>query len=305
MLTFFRNEFLEQPVGMKKSLLVILAFALFSSGCSTAMLAYRNADWYLQHKINGYTTFNAAQKVTIRQQVSDYMQWHRKEALPEYIIFLQNLNGTAQTDGRLTAEQIALLRAHLMNLYKKTLEPAIRPTAQLLSSLDNRQIQELGRTFAEQNQKLKKEVLNSSHDDILNKRADETLSFLDWLAGKLSKEQTQKIREMSRRLPLASEIYMQHREANQGRLIALLNEHAGAERIAAFLSSWILTPEATRTSQQQRVIQAFETGSDEMIVQIHGLLTAKQKAHMHKTISSLIDDMKGLATDMRAQAAHP
>ena len=292
MLTFSRKKLLVQPVAMKRSLFVILAFALLSSGCSTVSLVYRNADWYLQHKINGYTSFNARQKETIRHEVFDYMHWHRKNALPEYIIFLQNLNGVAQSDGPLKVEEVNLLRAHLLNLYKKSLVPAIRPTAQLLSEMDGRQIQKLGKTLAVETQKQKKEKLDISHDEYLDKRADKTINFVEWLAGNLSGKQEQKIREMSRHLPVASHSQLQHREANQGRLIALLNGHASADNIAAFLTSWALTPEATRTSQQQYVIQSFETATDEMIAQIHGLLTARQKDHMRKMISSYIENMR-------------
>ena len=297
MLTFSRNELLEQPVAMKKSLIFVLltallAFSLLLGGCSTVSLVYRNADWYLQHEINGYTSFNAQQKKLIRQDVSDYMKWHRKNALPEYIIFLQNLNGTAQYEGQLGIENVTLLRAQLMSLYRETLAPAISPTAKILSTLDSRQIQELDRNFAEQSQKQKDEGLETSTDELLDKRADNTLSFVKWLTGDLSKDQEQKVREMSRHLPAVKDIYMQNREANQSRLIALLNNHAGEEKIAAFLSTWIFTPEATRSPQQQLAIQSFERASDEMIVQIHGLLTATQKEHIHKMISSYIDDMR-------------
>lgn len=296
MLTFSRNELLALPVAMKKTLFIILAFALLNSGCSTISLAYRNAGWYLQHKINGYTTFNALQKETIRREVSDYMLWHRKNALPEYIVFLQNLNGVAQYGGRSRIEDVAQLRSHLLILYKKTLVPAIRPTAMLLSDLDSRQISELGRAFAKENRERKREILDGSHDDILDKRADKTIDFLEWLAGNLSGEQEQKVREMSRKLPLVSQIFIQHREANQARLIALLNDRAGEEKIAAFMSSWILTPEATRTPQQQRDMQSFETATNEMIVRIHGLLTARQKEHISQLITSYINDMRSLST---------
>ena len=54
---------------MKKSLFIVLALALLSSGCSTIGLVYRNADWYLQHKINGYTSFNSQQQETIHREV--------------------------------------------------------------------------------------------------------------------------------------------------------------------------------------------------------------------------------------------
>jgi len=265
-------------------------------------LAYRNADWFLLHKIDGYTSFNDGQKETIRREISDYMQWHRKYALPEYIIFLQNLNGAVQYDGRLKAEEASLLRVHLSNLYKKTMAPAIPPTAQLLSGLDNRQIQELGRAFAEQIEKQKQEFLEGGQVENLDKRAERVMDLLEWMAGNLSDEQEQKVAELSRQLPGASYSYIQHREANQARLIALLNDHAGAEKIASFLSSWILTPEATRTPQQQHVIQSFEKGLDEMIAQIHGLLTARQKEHMGKLISTYIRDMQKITSDLASSA---
>jgi len=305
MLTFSRNELLVRPEAMKRSLFVILAFALLGSGCSTVSLVYRNADWYLQHKINGYTSFNARQKETIRREVTDYMHWHRKNALPEYIIFLQNLNGVAQSDGPLEVAEVSQLRAHLLDLYKRTLAPAIRPTAQLLSELDSRQIQQLGKTLAVETRKQKKEKLDISHEEYLDKRADKTIDSVEWLAGDLSGGQEQKIREMSRHLPVASHSQLQHRETSQGRLIALLNAHAGADDIAAFLSSWALTPEETRTSQQQHAVQSFETATDEMIVQIHGLLTARQKEHMRKLISSYIENMRVENKRSTPQAEHP
>ncbi|MGC2047066.1 MAG: DUF6279 family lipoprotein [Gallionella sp.] len=288
---------------MKKSLFLILAFALLISGCSTISLFYRNADWYLIHNINGYTSFSSLQKESIRKNISDYMQWHRKEALPEYIIFLQNLNGTAQYDGRLRAEDVSLLRVHLSNLYKKTMVPAIRPTAQVLSDLDSRQIQELGKTFAEQIHKQKQEFLAGGQGENLDKRAERAVDFLEWLAGNLSDEQKRKVAELSRQLPGASYSYIQQRESNQARLIALLNDDADAEKIVPFLSSWILTPEATRTSQQQQVIQSFEAASDEMIAQIHGMLTARQKDHIGKLISSYIQDMQKLVSGITPSEA--
>lgn len=277
---------------MKKKLISVLAIALLICGCSTVSLFYRNADWYLQHKIGGYTSFNTQQNELIRRDISDYMAWHRKHALPEYIIFLQNLNGTAQYQGQLSKETIAQLRGQLMNLYKKTMAPAIRPAAKILSMLDNRQIQELGKNFAEENQKQKNEELEESHDEYLDRRADKTVSFLEWLAGNLSAKQEHKVRDMSRHLPAVGDIYLQHREANQNRLIALLNGQAGEEKIAAFLSSWIFTPEATRLPQQQLAIESFEQASDEMIAQILGLMTVTQREHIHNRISSYIDEMR-------------
>jgi hypothetical protein len=285
---------------MKKSILALLIFAILCCGCSTASLFYRNADWYLQYKIKSYTSFNSEQKDAIRIGVEKYMDWHRKNVLPKYILFLQNLNGAAQYDGQLKGEEITLLRTQLLDLYRQTLMPAVRPIAQLLNGLDSGQIQELGRTFKDDAKKHSEEVLVGTNDENLDKRAEKILDFLEWLVGNYSKEQERKIREMNHRLPFANPIYIQNREANQDKLIALLNTHAGTEQISAFLSTWILNPEMTRTPQQQSSIQAFEASTDEMIANIHGLLTDRQKDHMHKVISSYIKEIQILSADTHA-----
>ncbi len=220
------------------------------------------------------------------------MQWHRKNALPEYIIFLQNLNGAAQYQGQLKIEEVALLRQHLVSLYQKTMAPAISPAAELLSMLDSGQIQELDKHLGEENQQYLDEHLKVSREVYLKKRADKTVNFIEWLAGDLSAGQEQQIRDMSRHIPVVVDQYIRHRQENQSRLIALLNGHAGEDKIAAFLSSWIFTPEETRTPEQQLAMQTLERASDEMTVNIHALLTAKQKNHIHKMISSYIDDMR-------------
>lgn len=288
----FSQLFTGKPAAMNKSHVFVLAFTLFICGCSTIHLFYRNADWYLQYKINSYTSFNAPQKELIRQDVSDYMHWHRKYALPEYIIFLQNLNGAVQYQGQLEAEDVALMREQLINLYQKTLAPAIGPAAKILSMLDSRQIQELKNNLAEENQQRLNEQLETSRDEYLNKRAEKTVNFIEWLAGNLSARQEQQVKNMSRHIPVVIDMYIRHRQENQSRLIALLNNHAGEEKIAAFLSSWIFTPEETRSPQHQLAIQKLERASDEMISHIQGMLTVQQKNHIHKMISSYIDDMR-------------
>ncbi|MGA7595964.1 MAG: DUF6279 family lipoprotein [Gallionella sp.] len=285
---------------MNKSLLIFTAVALSISGCSTVGLLYGNADWYLQHKIGSYVSFNAGQEATIRREISVYLNWHRKHALPEYIIFLQNLNGAAQYEGQLKRGRIAQLRAQLLELYHLTLQPAVRPAAEILSSLDNRQIRELSDNLAKENSKQMHELSDIGHDAYLDKRADSTLDFLEGLVGDLSREQRKQIRDMSRQLPEFPEIYLEHRYANQRRLIRMLDEHAGADRIAAFLSLWLLDPDATRTSRQQLAIHSFETASDEMVARIQWTLTARQKAHLNKQLSRYIDELRKLSAATKA-----
>jgi len=114
------------------------------------------------------------------------------------------------------------------------------------------------------------------------------------LVGDLSDEQEKKITEMSLRIPFATRPYLEQREAKQASLIALLNDHAGEDKIAALFRQWIATPETSRSAQQQQAIAAYERAMNEMAARIFGLLTTRQKHHLSEKITSYIVDFQKL-----------
>ena len=282
---------------------MILSIAMLCAGCSAIKLGYDHADWYLRYKINDYTSFNARQKEDIRKEVAAYMLWHRKNALPEYAAFLQNVYVAVQQDGRLKAEDVARLRSEYSRLYKKTVAPAIRPAAHLLSTIDNRQIEELCKTFADKNRKQKEETLYGSEQKNIVMRAERNIDMVEKLTGRLSRDQKEKIRALSLHIPFANKYFIENRETSQAGLIALLNNKAGEEKIAAFLMSWINSPEAARTPQQQLAIQSYENAMDEMTARIFELLTARQKEHLRKEIMSYIKDIQKLIAEQKPASA--
>jgi hypothetical protein len=280
----------KTSVTMKKALFIILAFALLS-GCNTVNMAYRNADWYLEHRINEYATFNDRQKEIIRQDVSGYVRWHRQKMLPDYISFLQDLNRETQYNRPLKVADATRLRTSLQDLYRATMQPMIAPAAQILAGMDTAQIAELERHFAAENEERKQEMLGISRDDYLEKRGKSTLSFMHWLAGSLSTEQERKILELSRSPPTTGEIYLQQREEHQRKLIAMLKNHAGETDIASFLTAWLFTPDEVLSAEQQDAVKSSGLAWDRMIVQIHWLLTSTQKQHINDLVSTYIREM--------------
>ncbi|MFA5825918.1 MAG: DUF6279 family lipoprotein [Gallionellaceae bacterium] len=278
-----------------KSTLIILTLAILgSSGCSMVTLGYNHADWILRYWITDYTSFNVQQKDLIHIEVDNYLRWHRNNALPEYIVFLQNINALINRNEALNAGEVMRARAESNRLYKKTMEPFIRPAAHVLSTLDKQQIEKLRNTLANKNRKQKEKTLFASAQDNLSKRAERHIDFVEQLVGDLSDEQAEKIREMSVLIPFATLSYIEQRETKQASLILLLNSNAGEEKIAALFRQWINAPEASRSPQQQQAIAAYEGAMNEMTARIFGLLTIHQKNRLSKKISSYIDDFQKL-----------
>lgn len=277
---------------MKRTLFLLLAYALLAAGCNTVNLAYRNADWYLQHRIGDYATFDARQEAAIRQDVRDYVHWHREQALPLYIAFLQNLNGAAQSAEPLAPGDAAHLRSLLHELYRMTMQPMIAPAAHILAGMNGKQVLELERYLAEEGRERRQEMLGTGHEEYLVLRSKRTLSFMHWLAGSLSDDQERRIVELSRSLPVTAEIYMQQREARQRRLVEMLKAGADEVEIETFLTDWLYAPEAGYTPDQRQAMQEWELATNRMIANIHALLTPRQREHINDLLSSYIADMR-------------
>lgn len=281
--------------GMMNALrFTIIVFALFLQGCSWVTMGYNNFDVYLRYKIGGYASFTTSQQAIIRQEVADYMAWHRQHALPEYIVFLKNVELLTQQPPPPSSTDIARLRAQVNTLYITSVLPAIPPAANILSSLDESQIAQFEKKLTEDNTKLEQELLDDKIEKTLEKRAQRTIDFFEKFVGNLNADQEEKIRAINLRLPFITEIFLNQRKANQAKLLGMLHNKADAEAIAEFLNSLVLTPELTRMTNEQVLIEQFKRESDEFIAKSYAMLRADQKQTFQKNIASYIEDFKKL-----------
>lgn len=291
-----RIRYNRAKTNMKKMwLYFVVLLLLMMSGCSIVSIGYNYAEAYLRYSINSYATFNTAQKERIKKEVDEFMLWHRKMMLPQYVSFLQQIQGMVQVENTLNLENVNRLKAEARKLYVKTLQPTVRPAASLLSGADAAQIEELVTAFARENNKQRDKELVGTQDERLRKRAERTIDFIENLVGGLSDAQQEKIREQSHDLPFATELYIQLREENQAGLIALLKNSRGESDIAAFLSVWLNSPEANRSAEEQKILISFENASEEMTISVYAMLSERQRKTLLKNITKYIDTFKQLA----------
>ncbi len=288
-----------------KPIFIVLTLVLFCAGCNRITFGYDHADWLLRHWINDYTSFDTKQEDEIRADIDDYMRWHRKNALPEYIAFLQDLEILANRDSALTTGDVIHIRSEISRLYKFTASPLIFPAAHVLSTLNDQQIEKLRKTLSQQNQEQRNDLLSDNKKEELSKRADSYIHFVEGLVGHLSAEQEVKIRELSMRIPFVTRHNIERRGTMQVSLILLLRSHAGEDKIAALFSQWINSPPVPATLQEQQIFDDYDNTMNEMIAGISELLTAPQRVQLGKTIADHIEDFQHLHDEPESgSAAH-
>ncbi len=273
--------------AMRKAVCIVLVPLLLScGGCNVVTFGYNHADVILRHWANNWGSYNAQQREEIRRDVDQYLAWHRQYALPEYIAFLQNLQALLARDGVLQPEDAAHVRAELARLYRLTMTPVARPAAHFLAALSNEQIEELRHNLEKDMRELRHDLLPDGARENYHSRAKEHVKLVERLVGNLSSKQEDAVAELSMRIPFATEEYLQGRAARQAQLLALLQNHAGEEKIADFLLTSINAVEVFKPLPDQQSRDAYDAALNEMMAKTYALLTAEQK----KTLLDKISD---------------
>ena len=271
---------------------MVMAMLLLSA-CSMVTLGYNNADVYLRHTVNGYAEFNEAQKIAIRQEVNTFMLDNRKNMLPLYIDYLNHVKQLIQAGASRKKVEVTRLRETVRELYVLSLQPAIKPAAAFLASIDTAQIDQLVTSFAKENTRQQENELSGSTEQRLLRRAEKTVEFVENLTGSLTDKQQEKVRALSSKMPFAGEVYLNQRAANQARLIALLRQHKAEPNkaepeIATMLEKWLKTPELYRSTDEHKLMLSFESAADDMIMGVVEILSEAQQQKLLDSIQKYI-----------------
>ena len=80
---------------MKKIALLFLILVL--SGCSTKFV-YKNLDWLTYWYVDDYVDLNQQQKEVFDAYLNDWLDWHRREELPQYVAQLEEIKAEVVKD---------------------------------------------------------------------------------------------------------------------------------------------------------------------------------------------------------------
>lgn len=204
-------------------ILLVCLMTFLISGCSSTKMAYRYADWGIIWWVEDYVSLTADQKQRLNDDIQDLRQWHCSDELPRYQAWLDELESDV-SQGPPDADTVAYHQEQLFAFFPSLLEQATPVAVNLLSSLNDEQVQELARNMAQSQQEMEDEFLADSPEATAQARADRTMERVERWLGNLNREQRRIVQEWSANRGAQTEIWLQGRRNWQLALLELLQE---------------------------------------------------------------------------------
>ncbi len=191
----YRSKALVYSLKLFSFFLVVTLVA----GCTTNSLAiryfYGRIDNNLNARILSMAEFSEAQKSEIRRAVDDYAAWHRRNELPRYAAYideLQNKLKSGQFDHDLVMHEMEVVRNFAKTSF---LQSPFVQSPDFMRSLDDSQVDQVEAHFEKQNEAFLEWAEKYRSEDGMQKRLKRIVKNIRRFGINLNDEQKQIIAE--------------------------------------------------------------------------------------------------------------
>jgi hypothetical protein len=278
---------------------ILLALAaLLAASCTrlaymNVALAYSNATHLAAWTIDDYFDLSHEQKDFVHAGLDRAMAWHRSRELPEYRRFLASIG--ERSGHPFTDEEVAQAWVDVRADYRRVVERLLPDAAQLLATLDERQLAHLQHRFDEDNRKFLKDSTRGTPADRRAEAAKRMVGHLREWIGPLDDSQRAIVAAWAAAMPPLVEDRLADRRYRQSETLALARTHDRA-RIAAGLHRLLLETESWRRPELTAKLAAREQATLHMIAVLSGTLSPAQRAQLQKRIQGYVQDITRLAS---------
>jgi len=272
-------------------LLAISALAL--AACSATRLAYDNADTMLRFMASSYLDLDAAQSDDLTPRIARFHQWHRSNELPVYAALLRSASQRAARG--ITAEDVAWGLGNVRSRYRRLAARAAEDGAPVLATLASAQLAALEHKFAENNEKYARQFLPSDHKERRRAQLKRMLERFRDFAGDLTPDQEARIERFALARERHVALRFEDRQRWQRDFVAALKAERKPEELGRHLAEMFDKPELRRSEEFVREDRRWDEDLGQLIVDLDGSLSPKQRAQVVRRLSDYAEDFAVLS----------
>lgn len=277
-------------------IILALALALALAACSAVKLGYANLPHLAWWWLDGYVDFTDEQEPRVREAIASLHAWHRHNELPRVGELLGRMEQMA--GGDITPQQACSVVADVQARMREVGRQAEPAAVSVAATLTQRQLRHMGRKFRSTNERFRREWIELSPDEQLEKRYAKMLDRAESVYGTLDAPQRKVLRQR-----LASTIWDPRRmlaqwQRRQQELLQILARVAQpglpAAEAGALLRAWVERLEQPADPAYRAYQDALLQEGCATFAAVHQVTTAAQREQAVRRLRAWQRDVREL-----------
>ena len=275
-----------------RALLAVLVISVSISGCTTK-LAYDFLDWGLYWELKDYVKFTREQRLLVKEEISQLIDWHRSEELPKYADQLEKLS--ALLENGLTVEHLEEYYNNLRDSWQRIVIKTLPAAVDIISNLNDEQVNDFFEMLIEKEGDDAKEIKNSTNARTLKKREAYVSKKIVGVIGKLNEDQKSLIAQWVRGMKPTKELSLGHAIQWRTRMQTVLAERHNERQLEKKLMVLFANPDQLRSPSYRRVIEKNKRLIMQLLFDLNQTLTSQQRSKLVKKIQGFTEDFRDLS----------
>ena len=275
-----------------RALLAVLVISVSISGCTTK-LAYDFLDWGLYWELKDYVKFTRDQRLLVKEEISQLIDWHRSEELPKYADQLEKLS--ALLENGLTVEHLEEYYNNLRDSWQRIVIKTLPAAVDIISNLNDEQVNDFFEMLIEKEGDDAKEIENGTNARTLKKREAYVSKKIVGVIGKLNEDQKSLIAQWVRGMKPTKELSLGHAIQWRTRMQTVLAKRHNERQLEKKLMVLFANPDQLRSPSYRRVIEKNKRLIMQFLFDLNQTLTSQQRSKLVKKIQGFTKDFRDLS----------
>jgi hypothetical protein len=275
-----------------RALLAVLVISVSASGC-TIKLAYNFLDWGLYWELKDYVKFNRDQRLLVKDEISQLLDWHRSDELPQYADQLEKLS--IGLESGMTVEQLEESYNNLRDSWQRIVIKTLPAAADIITNLNDQQINDFFEMLIEKEEEDAKDIESGTSARTLEKRESYVSKKIVDVIGKLNEEQNDLIAQWAGSMVPTKEFSLVQAIQWRTRMQAAIAERHDEQLLEKNLMVLFANPDQLRSASYRRVIEKNKRLIMQLLFDLNQTLTNQQRSKLVKKLNGFIVDFRDLS----------
>ena len=275
-----------------RALLAVLVISVSTSGCTTK-LAYDFLDWGLYWELKDYVKFTRDQRLLVKDEISQLIDWHRSEELPQYADQLEKLSKELKSG--ITVEQLEESYNNLRDSWQRIVIKTLPAAVDIISNLNDEQVNDFFEMLIEKEGDDAKKIEKGTNARTLKKREAYVSKKIVDVIGKLNEDQKSLIAQWALSMKPTKELSLAQAIQWRTRMQTVLAERHNKQQLENNLMVLFANPDQLRSTSYRRVIEKNKRLIMLLLFDLNQTLTNQQRSKLVKKLKSYINDFRDLS----------
>ena len=278
-----------------RALLAVLVISVSASGC-TIKLAYNFLDWGLYWELKDYIKFNRDQRLLIKDEISQLIDWHRSDELPQYADQLEKLS--IGLENGMSVEKLEVSYNNLRDSWQRIVIKALPAAVNIISNLNDQQINDFFEMLIEKEVDDAKDIERGTSARTIEEREAYVSEKIVNVIGKLNKEQKALIAQWAQSTESTKKFSLVQAIQWRTRMQAAVAERHDEQQLEKNLMVLFANPDQLRSVSYRRVIENNTRLVMQLLFDLNQSLTNQQRSRLIKKLKGYIEDFRDLSDSL-------